>query len=96
MYFNLTFFNPFPSHKPIVGSFYVATSAQSVVFLPAARTPACFQAAALPQPPLNINWWGNEKHITGNGHGAQRERAYLRDKRFPWAFNFHAKAHSGK
>ena len=44
---------------------------------------------------LNINWWGNEKHITGNGHGAQRERAYLRDKRFPWAFNFHAKAHSG-
>ena len=79
-----------------MGSFYVATSAQSVVFLPAARTPACFQAAALPQPPLNINWWGNEKHITGNGHGAQRERAYLRDKRFPWAFNFHAKAHSGK
>ena len=69
---------------------------QSVVFLRAARTPACFQAAALPQPPLNINWWGNEKHITGNGHGAQRERAYLRDKRFPWAFNFHAKAHSGK
>ena len=65
-----------------MGSFYVATSAQSVVFLPAARTPACFQAAALPQPPLNINWWGNEKHITGNGHGAQRERAYLRDKHF--------------
>jgi hypothetical protein len=90
------FFNPSPAHKPIVGSFYVATSAQSVVFLPAARTPACFQAAALPQPPLNINWWGNEKHITGNGHGAQRERAYLRDKRFPWAFNFHAKAHSGE
>ena len=62
------------------------------VFLPAACMLACFQISALPQLPLNINWWGNEKHIPGNCHGGQRERAYLRNKWFPWAFNFHAKA----
>ena len=57
--------------------------------------PSCFPANLIALPHPNINWLGNKKHITGNGHGAQRERAYLRDKRFPWAFNFHAKAHSG-
>ena len=50
------------------------------VFLSAACTLACFQAAALLQPPLNMNWRGNEMQITGNGHGTQRDRAYPRDK----------------